>query len=86
MAALMYVDVPGYSAIILRKDTQRLRLSGGLIPRSQQWLAGKGATWSESDRRWTFPTGGAGGTAFLTEILGGMSDHQHMRSISAETN
>src|SRR6218665_1523941 len=30
MAALQYVHVPGYAALILRKDTQRLRLAGGL--------------------------------------------------------
>jgi len=28
MAALQYVDVPGYAALILRKDTQRLQLAG----------------------------------------------------------
>ena len=59
MAALQYVHTPGYSALILRKDTQRLKLSGGLIPRSQQWLAGTGAKWNAGDLRWTFPTGGA---------------------------
>jgi phage terminase large subunit-like protein len=60
MAALQYVHVPGYAALILRKDTQRLRLSGGLIPRSHEWLAGKGPRWNSSDRRWLFPdTGGA---------------------------
>ena len=62
MAALMYVDVPGYSALILRKDTQRLKLSGGLIPRSHQWLAGSGAQWNATDRRWTFETSGAPAT------------------------
>jgi predicted phage terminase large subunit-like protein len=62
MAALQYVDVPGYAALILRRDTRRLMLSGGLIPRSHQWLAGKGATWNGSERRWTFPTSGAPAT------------------------
>lgn len=58
MAALQYVDVPGYAALILRRDTRRLTLSGGLIPRSHSWLAGKGPTWNGTDRRWTFPTSG----------------------------
>ena len=40
MAALQYVDKPGYSALILRKDLPRLALSGGLVPRSHEWLAG----------------------------------------------
>jgi predicted phage terminase large subunit-like protein len=62
MAALQYVDVPGYAALILRRDTQRLTLSGGLIPRSHEWLAGKGAKWNGVARRWTFPTAGAPAT------------------------
>lgn len=57
MAALQYVHVPGYAALILRKDTQRLRLAGGLIPRSHQWLANTKATWHAGDRRWIFQTG-----------------------------
>jgi phage terminase large subunit-like protein len=58
MAALSHVHVPGYAALILRRDTQRLNLAGGLIPRSHEWLAGTAATWSGSQKRWTFPTGG----------------------------
>lgn len=62
MGALMYADTPGYSALILRRDTQRLKLSGGLIPRSHDWLAGKGPTWNEGHRRWQFETSGAAAT------------------------
>ena len=58
MAALQYVHVPGYSALILRKDTQRLQLAGGLIPRSLEWFSGKGATWNAGRRQWLFPTSG----------------------------
>lgn len=58
MAALQYVHVPGYSALILRTDLQRLQLAGGLIPRSHEWLYGKGgATWNGNRYQWTFPTG-----------------------------
>lgn len=56
LAALQYVHVPGYAALILRRDTQRLSLPGGLIPRSHEWLAGQGATWSGVQKRWSFPT------------------------------
>lgn len=56
MAALQFVHVPGYAALILRRDTQRLQLAGGLIPRSHEWLANKGATWSAVQKRWSFPT------------------------------
>lgn len=63
MGALQYVDVPGYAALILRKDTQRLSLAGGLIPRSQQWLSGKpGVSWNGAKRQWTFRTSGAPAT------------------------
>lgn len=59
MAALQYVHIPGYAALILRKDTQRLRLAGGLIPRSFEWFSNSDAQWKAQDRRWTFPTSGA---------------------------
>lgn len=58
MAALQYMHVPGYAALILRKDTQRLQLAGGLIPRSHEWFAQAGAVWHGSHRRWKFPTTG----------------------------
>lgn len=58
MAALQFVAVPGYAALILRRDTQRLNLAGGLIPRSHEWLSNKGATWSAAQKRWSFPTSG----------------------------
>ena len=62
MAALQYVHVPGYAALILRKDTQRLQLAGGLIPRSHQRLAGSEAVWNEAKLTWKFPTAGAPAT------------------------
>lgn len=57
MAALQFVHVPGYSALILRKDSARLRLAGGLIPRSKEWLYkhfDKGVHWKDQDRMWVF--------------------------------
>jgi len=57
MAALEYVHVPRYAALILRVDSPRLSLSGGLIPRSHEWFVGTDAKWSGRDRRWTFPSG-----------------------------
>lgn len=56
MGALQYVHIPNYAALILRKDAQRLNLSGGLIPRSHQWLHGK-AQWNGTTKRWSFPNG-----------------------------
>ena len=62
MAALQHVDVPGYAALILRRDTRRLTLAGGLIPRSHEWLHGKGASWNGTQKVWSFPTRGASAT------------------------
>lgn len=53
MGALQFVHIPKYAALILRKDSQRLKLSGGLIPRSHAWLNNK-ADWNGTDKRWTF--------------------------------
>lgn len=62
MAALQYVHVPGYSALILRTDLARLRLSSGLITRAHEWFAGTDAKWNAQATRWSFPTGGAAAT------------------------
>ena len=56
MAALQFVDVPGYAALILRRDTRRLELPGGLIPRSHEWLQNTSARWSAIRKTWLFPT------------------------------
>lgn len=55
MAALQYVDVPGYAAILFRRTYADLERPGALIPRSHEWLRGTDAHWN--GRRWTFPSG-----------------------------
>ena len=57
MAALQYVDVPGYSALLLRRTFRQLNLAKSLIPRSHEWLANTDASWHGGDMRWTFPSG-----------------------------
>lgn len=57
MAALQYVDVPGYAAILFRKTYQDLSLAGGLIPRSHEWLANTDAKWDTTTKTWRFPSG-----------------------------
>lgn len=57
MAALQYVDVPGYSALLLRRSFADLNKAEGLIPRSQEWLGGTDAKWNEQKKLWTFPSG-----------------------------
>lgn len=59
MAALQYVDVPGYAALLLRRSYTDLALPGAIMARSKEWLMGTEARWSEVDFRWTFPRSGA---------------------------
>jgi predicted phage terminase large subunit-like protein len=57
MAALMYAEVPGYSALILRKSYNDLSQPGCPIPVSHEWLQGTGARYSATKFMWTFPSG-----------------------------
>jgi hypothetical protein len=57
MDSLKYVNVPGYSALILRRTHRELVLAGALLDRSHEWLDSTDARWSGSDSRWTFPSG-----------------------------
>lgn len=56
-AALQYVDVPGYSALLLRRTFRDLGQPDALIPRSKEWLSGTDAKWNDNEHRWTFPSG-----------------------------
>lgn len=57
MAALQYVDVPGYAALILRRTFKQLALPDAIMARSKEWLSGTGAVWNEQRKQWTFPSG-----------------------------
>jgi predicted phage terminase large subunit-like protein len=60
MAALQYADVPGYSALILRRTFSQLSKADGLLHRAQEWLAGKAQgveTVGGTPTRWVFPSG-----------------------------
>lgn len=57
MAALQYVDVPGYSALLLRRTFAQLSQQDALIPRAHEWLQGTDAKWNEQKHTWTFPSG-----------------------------
>ena len=57
MAALQWVEVPGYAAILFRKSYQDLSLPGALMDRATEWLSGTPAKWHGQDKRWTFPSG-----------------------------
>ena len=51
-AALQYVDVPGYAAIIFRRTYPELANADGLIPRSLEWLAATDARWNQGRHTW----------------------------------
>ena len=61
MAALEYVDVPGYAALLLRRTYDELEQEGSLIPLSKEWLFDVPRSvrprWHDSRHLWTFPSG-----------------------------
>lgn len=57
MAALQYVDVPGYNALLLRRTFAALSKPGALIDLAHDWLRGTDATWNEQLKVWRFPSG-----------------------------
>lgn len=60
-AALKYVHIPGYSALLLRRTYPELSMPGGLMHRSKLWLSNTDAKWSGSGGdepyTWRFPSG-----------------------------
>jgi predicted phage terminase large subunit-like protein len=58
MAALQYVDVPGYHALLLRPTLAELDQAGALIALAHDFLGESKASWLGEKRRWTFPGGG----------------------------
>ena len=56
MAALQYVDVPGYAALLLRRTYADLTLPEALMDRARSWLRGK-ARWYDQAKTWVFPSG-----------------------------
>jgi predicted phage terminase large subunit-like protein len=57
MAALEYVHVPGYAALLFRRTYKDLALPEALMDRADQWLRGGDAHWNGMEKRWEFPAG-----------------------------
>lgn len=58
MAALQYVDVPGYSAILFRRTFADLSLPGALMDRFKDWIAmNDDIHWNANSYVATFPSG-----------------------------
>ena len=57
MGALQFADVPGFSALLLRRTYADLSLPGALMDRARAWLGGTAARWSDKEHTWHFPGG-----------------------------
>lgn len=58
MDALQFVDVPGYSALILRRTFPDLALPGAIMHRAKQWLVPQTEVrWNDNEKVFTFPSG-----------------------------
>lgn len=65
-SAAQYLDIPNYSALILRSSFPDLNQPDGLIPRSQSWWGNTAAEWSAQSRRWKFPCANKRGFSTIT--------------------
>jgi len=57
LAALQYVCIPGYSALLLRQTFPQLSGPDGFIDRTTEWLNESGASYNVTNKRWSFPSG-----------------------------
>ena len=57
MGALEYADVPGYSALLLRRTYADLSKPKALMDRAREWLSGTSARWVDKEKKWVFPSG-----------------------------
>lgn len=57
MAALQYVDQPGYAALLMRRNFKQLNMPGALMNRAHEWLDHTSARWHGGNKQWTFPSG-----------------------------
>ena len=69
MAALQYVDIPGYNALLLRDTYQNLNKPEALMWRAAEWLSNTDAHWNGQDKIWTFPGGGSLSFGYLDSPL-----------------
>jgi len=55
-AASQFVDVPGYSALLLRRRFRDLALPGALMDVAFKWWRNTDAHWDRQNYNWTFPS------------------------------
>jgi predicted phage terminase large subunit-like protein len=56
-AALQYVDIPGYSALLLRRNYSDLEMPGALMHKAKEWLSDTDARSVDGGKKWYFPSG-----------------------------
>ncbi len=56
MAALQYVDYPGYAALLARRTFKALTLPEALLDRARTWLGPTNARWQNDSSAWVFPS------------------------------
>lgn len=68
-AALQFADVPGYSALILRRRLTDLVQPNALISMSRSWLDDRpDASYNANERRWTFASGATLQFGYLANV------------------
>lgn len=68
MAALQFVHVPGYRALLLRRTFSDLALPGAIMSRAREWLAGSDAKWIAQDKTFLFPSGASLTFGYLDNV------------------
>jgi len=81
MIALQYIDVPGHAAMIFRRTYRDLALPGAMMDRAHEWLGPTSAHWSDTDKRWTFPSGATLSFGYLD----GPRDHFRYQGAELQT-
>jgi len=81
MIALQYVDVPGHAAMVFRRTYADLALPGALMDRAHEWLHDSGASWSQQEKQWTFPSG----ATITFGYLDGPRDHYRYQGVEVQT-
>jgi len=75
MAALQYVDIPGYNALLIRDTYTNLVKPEGLLTRAHEWLHNSDARWKGDQKQYIFPSG----ATISFSYLDGPQDHfNHM--------
>ncbi|MBW2991992.1 phage terminase large subunit [Candidatus Woesearchaeota archaeon] len=75
-AALQYVDIPGYNAILIRDTYSNLSKPDSLMDVADKWLIDTDAVWHGDDKKWTFPSGATLSFGYLD----GPRDHFNYQS------